>query len=358
MTSALRPRGSRRRLTVVLSVLGGGWLAGVASADERPAISLRGHRGAVRQLVFHPNSKWLVSAGYEDPTRIWNLETRKIERTLSPRGRTVEGAASVIVRRQVECLAFAPGGEVLGEVASDATLKGVIELWKVPTGEPLRTLAEGQRNVRALAISSDGRLVASNVVDPDRFAHSIIVRDFQTGQTLATLAADQLSVTLLAFTPDGGWLVSAGGKKIHIWEMPSGKLLHAIPAHDKNIESIAIAPDGKTLASGSEDALIKLWNLEDGKMIREIKSEQDAVHAVTLSPSGRTLASGGKDGTTRLWSPASGKQRGTLWAHVDRVLCAAFSPDGKWLATGSRDGTISVWKFEEPAEEKDEKKDK
>ena len=105
------------------------------------------------------------------------------------------------------------------------------------------------------------------------------------------------------------------------------------------VNSVAISPDGKTLASGSDDYTIKLWNIETGKEIKTLTGHSSFVFTVSFSPDGKTLASGSYDKTIKLWNVATGKEIKTLTGHSDWVRTVSFSPDGKTLASGSDDKT-------------------
>ena len=95
----------------------------------------------------------------------------------------------------------------------------------------------------------------------------------------------------------------------------------------------AFSPDGKTLAAGGGEGIVRLWDVSAGEVRRELKGHHGWVRSLAYSPDGRTLATGGKDGYVVLWDPNTGENRGPLGKHVQDVVDVSFSPDGGWLAT-------------------------
>jgi WD40 repeat protein/tRNA A-37 threonylcarbamoyl transferase component Bud32 len=162
-----------------------------------------------------------------------------------------------------------------------------------------------------------------------------------------TLTGHSREVSSVAISPDGKTLASGSwDKTIKLWNLATGEEIRTLTGHSSSVYSVAISPDGKTLASGSGDKTIKLWNLETGEQIRTLTGHSNLVDSVAISPDGKTLASGSWDDTIKLWNLETGKQIRTLTGHSREVESIAISPDSKTLASGSGDNTIKLWNLE------------
>jgi WD40 repeat protein len=82
--------------------------------------------------------------------------------------------------------------------------------------------------------------------------------------------------------------------------------------HDDEITSLAIAPDGKSLASGSRDATIKLWDLEGRRERATLRGHAAPILALAFSPDGESLASADADRTLKVWDVATGREQISL----------------------------------------------
>ena len=159
-----------------------------------------------------------------------------------------------------------------------------------------------------------------------------------------TLQGHGNSVLSVAISPDGKTIASSGGDRtIKLWNLATGKAISLLNGHSQQVNVVVISPDGKTLVSGSDDNTIKIWNLTTRKQIRTLQGHSDSVHALAISADSETLVTGSDDNTIKIWDLATGEQIRTLAGHTFWVRSVAISPDGVILASGSFDKTIKIW---------------
>ena len=112
--------------------------------------------------------------------------------------------------------------------------------------------------------------------------------------------------------------------------------------HESPVLSVTFSPDGKFLASGSDDKTVKVWEAEGWWEVATLRGH-GGVYSVTFSPNGKFLASGSDDNTVKVWEVDSWREVATLKGHEGSVYSVTFSPDGKFLASGSEGKTVTVW---------------
>jgi RNA polymerase sigma factor (sigma-70 family) len=113
------------------------------------------------------------------------------------------------------------------------------------------------------------------------------------------------------------------------WPRPAGGL----------ITSLAYSADGRVIASGSDDRLVRLWDATTGKQLRALSGHAFPITHIAWSPDGRTLASGDWGGVVHLWNAADGKDYGSF-LNEGGVSSLEFSGAGKALIIGSLDGSL------------------
>jgi WD40 repeat protein/tRNA A-37 threonylcarbamoyl transferase component Bud32 len=150
----------------------------------------------------------------------------------------------------------------------------------------------------------------------------------------------------VAFHPDGKRVASGGDDHlIRLWDVETGREVATLRGHASRVAALAFSPDGKVLASGDGDRDVFLWDLERPGEPAVLRGPSRAVSSLAFSPDGRTLASGSHDKGICLWdvSPIGTRRRAAWDAHAAEVLAVAFSPDGLSLASGGNDKRVKLW---------------
>jgi WD40 repeat protein len=116
-----------------------------------------------------------------------------------------------------------------------------------------------------------------------------------------------------------------------------------LTGHTGRIGALAVAPDGKTLASGSADHTVKLWDTASGQLKLTLAGQKDELSTLAFSPDGHLVAGGAFDAALKIWGVQSGELKRSLTRQRLVITALAFSSDGQTLASCSRDQSVVLW---------------
>lgn len=195
--------------------------------------------------------------------------------------------------------------------------------------------------VTAMALSPDGKTLACSGY------FEVTLWDVGTGKLSARLGGMPERVLGLAW-PVAGQLAVAGGvpgRAGEVWVVNPEK-----PAKKKRLMTardcvlgLAASRDGKLLAAGGADNLLRCFELPAGKQKWQIEPHADWITAVAFSPDGSRIATASRDRTARRIESGNGEVEATFTDHNCVVLSVVFSPDGKDVLTGDVEGSLRRW---------------
>jgi U3 small nucleolar RNA-associated protein 12 len=374
----------------------------IGEATEQRYLTTRGilyRSGKDRTLgiSFYAKSDYIAVHGSEKAVEIWRIRSEEEVRKslIRKRKRRREKAEKAKSEAQEEAdaeektnIADAEIGEVIvpyvtvrtaGKVRSVSWVKvrgtkkmqllvgtnnNLIDIYEIPqkgkaktedAPDYSRTLSvelTGHRNdIRALALSSDDRMLAS------ASSGGLKIWNIKTQNCLRTLECGY--ALCAAFLP-GDKIVVVGTKEgdLELYDIAASSLLDKISAHEGAVWTLQVHPDGKSLITGSADKSVKFWNFEivqeeiPGtkrttarlKLVQSrILKVNDDVLCVQFSPDSRLLAVSTLDNTVKVFFVDSLKLFLNLYGHKLPVLNMSISSDSKLIATCSADKNVRIW---------------
>ncbi len=170
------------------------------------------------------------------------------------------------------------------------------------------------------------------------------------GTTLYTYRGHVRKIRDLAWSPNGKRIASASDDyTAQVWDASTGNNPIIYRGHSSFVEGVAWSPDGKRIASGSADATVQIWEPSTGNLIYTYRGHSLWVNRISWSPDGKYIVSGEQSGSAgsivqvRVWEAATGKTIVIYRGHTNGVFAVAWSPDGTRIASDGYDGTLQVW---------------
>jgi WD40 repeat protein len=297
----------------------------------------------------------------------------------------------------VNDVAVSPDGTSAAVATSDGNVS-VIELAGASGVEPMpRRFVHPEGSVDTVAFVADGTAVVSGVSEPNgvssfddtlsRWELAADERGFVISAVPETISGCSQFRNTVRMSPDGVFFVAPQHDfGVSMRATADGSLIHEFPAHASIVWDLAISPDGRRLATSSDDWTLRVWDLERLELLSDIAappggypdiafmpdsnrlvvassagtislldvdsggvstpfdSQKDSTARLSVSPDGRYVAAGADDGLVRIWDIETGEVAQELVGHSTEVTSVEFTPDGRGLVSGSLDGTARLWR--------------
>jgi len=304
-----------RLLAALLAVT----LAGCGSQPQRQAdiVIERAHSGG-SSLGISPDSTILASGGWSGYVRLWDLETGRNLRSwrahsdsvngifFLPDGTLLTAGYDGRIARWTHAGREIRSRNVIPVTASDIDIAhgrfvtghkdGTLIVWNLETGEEIRRFQPHRKLIRSVAISPDGAMIASSATD--------------TRVALATLASGEVRYLeppssdprTLAFSPRGDTLHGAGWFRLFRWDVGTGRIETLDTEHKGIINNIQFTPDGQLASiSRQTDSAVLFLDPLSGETSARFQQHDLCGVAVNVSPDGRYLATTSDDASVRIW---------------------------------------------------------
>ena len=276
------------------------------------------HRDRILSLAFSPDGNTLVSGDAGHSVLLWDTTMKGEIRPLTRNGHTM-GVASVL---------YSPDGSTI------ASVNGSTRLWDATTGEFIRNLPIGP----AIAFSPDSSILAGQYWLNDNV---IVLWDTRTGTLIQTLTPPQKNyssrIHKIAFSSEGNTVASASDDGIvRLWNITTETLIRSLkigPDTSGGPPPVAFSSNGNIMASASGRSII-LWDARTGEKIgvrshakHNNFSDDDPIYKILFSPSGNTIIG------ISMYDAISWGTATELHVHINPTV-QAYSPDGNIIASG------------------------
>jgi U3 small nucleolar RNA-associated protein 13 len=203
---------------------------------------------------------------------------------------------------------------------------------------------------------TDVALISPSTVAVATNSNSVRVINFLNRES--TLLRGHSDIVLCLCVLPNRDAIATGSKdsNIRLWNSATGKVLTVLTGHVEAITALCCCPSSNILFSGSTDLTWKAWDLrkffkalDKGindapcRALYTVKAHEKDINGLAISPNGIMLASASQDKHVKMWAASDGKLLHTCSGHKRGIWCVAFSTVDRILASGSADSCIRIW---------------
>jgi WD40 repeat protein len=218
---------------------------------------------------------------------------------------------------------------------------GRMEMWDTDSLQQAQVFTSSQSDgwICAVASSDDGSLVASS----SEFG-TLAVYSTHTGEVLHS-HTHSVSIWSVAFLPTAPILAFASEFKVYLWFYATDRIV-TFPGHSSDVNSVAFSPNGRFIASASDDNTLRIWEANTTDPAPDNIHHSDRIYSVHFSNDGQLIVSASRNGTVKVWDTLTGTLRTTFNGHTTSVYDAIILPDNVHIISRDFYGTLMVWDWQ------------
>jgi eukaryotic-like serine/threonine-protein kinase len=293
-----------------------------------PAAALRGSSGDILHLLFSEDGKTLAAGTRDGFVRVWDVGSRELRQSYTGD------------RGLVWTVGFAPDGKSIVSAGQD----GVLRFWDRATGQEI-TKVNCEFEISTLILAPDPSTTTVFCTTGD----STRIYDLKKLDATSVIARHISSdINAVAMAPDGASIATVDGLgAISLWDVATGKLLKSFSCPEHAFSSVEFSPDGKLIAVlgviKNKEPIVELRDAGAGQVIASMKGHNQYENFAAFSPDFKTLATDGPDRQIKLWDMSSGRELLSMKGLASAVRRMTFSNDGARLVSQGSDDRARVW---------------